>query len=480
MWTQIEVPSQWGHSRLVALWKGPLKGKVDDPTTYRGLQIGATLCKVMVVIIINRIHDWYDKQLLDQQQGFRTGRGTTDGIFLAKALQQVAKKTGKEVNVLFVDLSAAFDHVDRRWLFRTLKQRIQNNTDCKLFDLLETLYSSTTTALSKHELETFVIELGVRQGGSESPLLFNLYIDYVMRVFLLECAKQNIRFVKTKYSIPTHAFSTQSLFGEYGEMIFDWIGYADDLLLAFADRNNLVKGMRILDDVFKRFRLEINVGKTKTMIFNYQGAEEEYPKTITMVGNENVDNVMEFRYLGSLIHYRQVTTGDAEITSRIDMAEAKFYEYGKKFMNHKLKISVRASILNSLVRSRLTYGCQSWILTCAQRDRINAAYTSMIRKMVRKGYERKPNEWSYKLTNKNLLDIAQTESISSFVERQRRQYLAHVIRLPNTSLVKRMMFDAEPTTVPGRFKTFVGSVLENENTSMRVFGPLALSKKIMN
>ena len=104
----------------------------------------------------------------------------------------------------------------------------------------------------------------------------------------------------------------------------------------------------------------------------------------------------------------------------------------------------------------------------------------MIRKMVRKGCERKPNEWSYKLTNKNLLDIAQTESISSFVERQRRQYLAHVIRLPNTSLVKRMMFDAEPTTVPGRFKTFVGSVLENENTSMRVFGPLALSKKIMN
>ena len=123
-----------------------------------------------------------------------------------------------------------------------------------------------------------------------------------MRVFLLECAKQNIRFVKTKYSIPTHAFSTQSLFGEYGEMIFDWIGYADDLLLAFADRKNLEKGMRILDDVFKRFRLEINVGKTKTMIFNYQGAEEEYPKTITMVGNENVDNVMEFRYLGSLIH----------------------------------------------------------------------------------------------------------------------------------------------------------------------------------
>ena len=38
---------------------------------------------------------WYDKQLLDQQQGFRSGRGTTDGIFITKRIQQVADKTKK-------------------------------------------------------------------------------------------------------------------------------------------------------------------------------------------------------------------------------------------------------------------------------------------------------------------------------------------------------------------------------------------------
>ena len=66
VWTQNKVPDQWGHSRLVALWKGPSKGKSDDPATYRGLQIGSTLCKLMVVIIITRIQTWYEKQLLDQ------------------------------------------------------------------------------------------------------------------------------------------------------------------------------------------------------------------------------------------------------------------------------------------------------------------------------------------------------------------------------------------------------------------------------
>ena len=382
------------------------------------------------------------------------------------------------MNVLFVDLTAAFDHIDRRWLFKTIKQRLKNNMNCKLFDLLETLYASTTTALAGHELDMFIIELGVRQGGSESPLLFNLYIDYVLRVFLVECTRQNIEFVKLKYSIPKSVFVSNSPFGEYGENMFNWIGYADDLVLAFADRENLKKGLRVLEEVFKRFRLAMNVGKTKTMIYNYQGPVEDYPASIATVREEKVENVKKFKYLGSQIHYKQATTGEAEITSRIDMAESKFYEHGKKFMNYRIKLSVRISILNSIVRSRLTYGCQTWILTTAQKDRLNAAYTSMIRKMVRGGYKRKKDEWGYKLTNQNLLDIGKTEAISTFIERQKKQYLAHLIRLPNTSVIKRILFNSDTTTVPGRQTTFLQSVLDVQNMNLQQFGRLALAKKI--
>ena len=468
IWTENKVPSRWGHSKLVALWKGPAKGKADDPTTYRALQIGSTLCKLMVIIIISRIHDWYEKQLLDQQQGFRRGRGTTDGLFLAKSLQQIAKKTGKEINILFVDLTAAFDHVNRRWLFRTLRQRLKDNIDCKLFDLLETLYSSTTSSLAGHELEMFIIELGVRQGGSESPLLFNLYIDYVMRVYLVECAKQNVKFTKLKYSIPKSASQIpNALFAEYGEHTLDWIGYADDLLLAYSELGDLKKGLNILNDVFKRFGLALNIGKTKTMIYNYKNPENEYPASIAYVDSEAVDNVKVFRYLGSQIHYQQAMTGEEEITSRIDMAESKFYEHGKKFMNYKIKLSIRISILNSLVRSRLTYGCQIWMLTATQKDRLDSTYCSMIRKMVRGGYTRKPDEWGYRFSNENLLDLAKTEAVSAFVDRQRKRYLSHVIRLPNASMVKRVLFNDERIAVAGRHTTLLEVLLNTKINRIR-------------
>ena len=59
-----------------------------------GLVTDATLgvvrrVKVMMSIILNRITSWYNSQLLDQQQGFRQGRGTTDGIYIIKRIQHL-------------------------------------------------------------------------------------------------------------------------------------------------------------------------------------------------------------------------------------------------------------------------------------------------------------------------------------------------------------------------------------------------------
>ena len=120
VWTTLCLPRSWAHTKLVSLWKGPEKGSSKDPETYRGLQIGSTLCKIMVIIIINRLKLWYDSQLLDQQQGFRSGRGTTDGIYIIKRVQQITDKMNKSAYILFVDLTAALYHVVRHWVFKSI------------------------------------------------------------------------------------------------------------------------------------------------------------------------------------------------------------------------------------------------------------------------------------------------------------------------------------------------------------------------
>ena len=121
IWDTLSIPNSWSHTKLVAIWKGSTKGKAEDPNAYRGLQIGSSLCKILVMIIISRMEKWYKEQLCDQQQGFRPDRGTTHGIYIAKRLQQISHKTKKPLYILFVDLTAAFDKIERLWLFQSIR-----------------------------------------------------------------------------------------------------------------------------------------------------------------------------------------------------------------------------------------------------------------------------------------------------------------------------------------------------------------------
>ena len=48
------------------------------------------------------------------------------------------------------------------------------------------------------------------------------------------------------------------------------------------------------------------------MIFNLNGPEDSYPKTIYELDEHTINNVKMFKYLGANIHYKDAATGDAE------------------------------------------------------------------------------------------------------------------------------------------------------------------------
>ena len=56
------------------------KGQAGDPSKYRGLSINSLLNKVLMIIILDRLKETYEKNLMPYQYGFRSGVGTVDGI----------------------------------------------------------------------------------------------------------------------------------------------------------------------------------------------------------------------------------------------------------------------------------------------------------------------------------------------------------------------------------------------------------------
>ena len=144
-----------------------------------------------------------------------------------------------------------------------------------------------------------------------------------MRIFMNASQKQNIRFLKLKFYIPRSASGTGR--DTTGMQLVDWIGYADDLLLFFEDEKSLCKGIKLLDEIFDRYRLSINVTKTKSMILNNQYRQTNYPKCISKLRGEELVNVTNYRYLGCEMKYDEPTTGDAELTLRYDAADSKLF-----------------------------------------------------------------------------------------------------------------------------------------------------------
>ena len=135
---------------------------------------------------------------------------------------------------------------------------------------------------------------GVRQGCCLSPILFNLYSEYLTKEALDGLRDFNI-----------------------GGQIIQTVGYADDLIL-MTKEETVLQGM--IDkpiEIGKCCGMEMNVEKTKVMRISRQPS----PVTI-MIDQKQLENVELFDYLGSVL------TNDrrcmCEIKSRIAMTRAAF------------------------------------------------------------------------------------------------------------------------------------------------------------
>ena len=94
------------------------------------------------------------------------------------------------------------------------------------------LANSTSAHLAEDEVdEAFQVLAGVRQGGPESPSLFCLLMDWVMRIFSERAEKQGLHGVKLKYNIATAA-TNRTERAEHparSELNLLWAGFADDV-----------------------------------------------------------------------------------------------------------------------------------------------------------------------------------------------------------------------------------------------------------
>jgi len=150
-----KIPEDWRKSWMVSVYKG--KGNALECGSYRGIKLLDQVMKVLERVIERRVRD--KVQINGMQFGFRSGRGTTDAIFIVRQMQErfLAKK--QEVWMAFVDLEKAFDRVPREvvwWALRKLR------VDEWLVRVIQALYEGVSTAvkLGEEESDAFPVRVG--------------------------------------------------------------------------------------------------------------------------------------------------------------------------------------------------------------------------------------------------------------------------------------------------------------------------------
>ena len=258
--------------------------------------INATAIKVLIMVILARLKAHYERAILPSQFGFRAYKSTTDGVFMAR---QITSRSAEPMWGCFVDLKAAYDWVDRATMWRVLRKRLGEQGG-ELVDVLKKLYTKTTAKLQGFKKE-IPIELGLRQGAPESCMLFNYWLDTVIRFALHDIEKEYPGAgIKFNYNISDECTdrAQRRKHRSRGNLLAKLILYADDILVVARSKEELEGMMQIITKHFTEFGLRVAESKTVTMTWRTTPDIQEATTLISLNGKD-LENVRSFRYLGN-------------------------------------------------------------------------------------------------------------------------------------------------------------------------------------
>ncbi|CAK1603707.1 unnamed protein product [Parnassius mnemosyne] len=164
----------WRNNNLIPFYKN--KGDVADCGNYRAIKLTSQTLKIWECVLVKRLSKI--TKITPNQCGFTSGVGTIDAIHSVKILMEKYKSRKQDLHLIFIDLEKAFDRVPRELIWQALRaQLVQEH----YIELLKDLYHDVTTKVvgPAGKSEPFEVGVGVHQGSTVSPLLFNLVMDYI-------------------------------------------------------------------------------------------------------------------------------------------------------------------------------------------------------------------------------------------------------------------------------------------------------------
>ncbi len=203
----------------------------------------------------------YEAMFVGYSYGFRPGRSAHD------ALDALAEAIGRKVNwVLDADIRSFFDTIDQGWMQKFIEHRIGDKRLVRL--LMKWMQAGVMEEGQVHEVKE-----GTPQGGVISPLLANIYLHYVLDLWVNQWRRREAQ----------------------GEVYI--VRYADDFVMGLQKEQDARAIRTALAERLAQFGLEQHPEKTRVLQFGRFAREDRKglglrkPETFDFLGFTHIAGV---------------------------------------------------------------------------------------------------------------------------------------------------------------------------------------------
>ena len=325
-----KYPTNWIKGYISPI---PKSGDPNKPENYRGIAVTGSLSKLINSIFNKRLDNFLEKQNFynPYQIGFSRDSRTADHIFVLKALLDKYFSKNKKVYACFVDFQKAFDTVIHTAIYIKL---LKANVGGLFYNLLKNMYDKSLLSIKVgNELtENFSSSVGVRQGDVLSPNLFKIFIN----------------------DLPDYLSETgDSIF--LNDLQIDCLMYADDVILISQSASGLQNKIDKLQKFCNDWCLNININKTKVLIFNKGG---KFLNQNFILNGTSLECVNSIKYLGIMLTCSGSFTGAQQ--ELLKKGNKALWKLKADLVSLQPSIKTLCHVFDHTIKPILLYGSEIW------------------------------------------------------------------------------------------------------------------------
>ena len=328
-----------------------------------------------------------------------------------------------------MDLSKAFDSIDRQMLWEMLRKLGAPHNFIQLIKGFHTdMHSEVLVGGARST--PFSVETGVKQGCVLASTLFSLYITAI--TILAHRELQPNDGIVIEHRLDGSLFNLRRLQAHTKTSLqpIHELQYADDSAITASSPEAMQRALNAYSNAYTAMGLTINPNKTEVLQQHSGGGHHQ--EAIFNIDGEPLKNSDSFKYLGSKI--TKDCNLDCEIESRISSASAAFGRLRKRvFNNNNLKVKTKAAVYHAVCLSTLLYAAETWTPYRRHIKKLEAFYTTCLKRIL-------GVTWKDRVTYDTIFERTASTTIETHITRKHLRWIGHVIRMPEDRLPRQTLY----------------------------------------